>query len=202
MSRVMASQHRRSLVAAAIRVMTREGVTAASTRRIAAEAGVAQATIHYVFGTKTELYRAVIEEATDNLVLAVEQGLAPQAQWHEQVSGAVGGAWSVIETNPDIALLLLELTVYALREPDLKDVAERLYESYQGLAERAGTALTERSQREQRLPVDEVARLAVAALNGLAISHLVHGDRERSRRDLDNLVDALTAVAVGPRVVA
>jgi AcrR family transcriptional regulator len=198
----MASQHRRSLVAAAIRVMTREGVTAASTRRIAAEAGVAQATIHYVFGTKTELYRAVIEEATDNLVLAVEEGLAPQAQWHEEVSGAVGGAWSVIETNPDIALLLLELTVYALREPDLKDVAERLYESYQDLAERAVTALTERAEREPRLPVDEIGRLAVAGLNGLALSHMVHSDRERSRRDLGNLVDALTAVAMEPRVAA
>ena len=198
----MASQHRRSLVAAAIRVMTQEGVTAASTRRIAAEAGVAQATIHYVFGTKTELYRAVIEEATDNLVLAVEEGLAPQAQWHEEVSGAVGGAWNVIETNPDIALLLLELTVYALREPDLKDVAERLYASYQDLAERAVTALTERAERERRLPVDEIGRLAVAGLNGLAISHMVHDDRERSRRDLDNLVDALTAVAMEPRPIA
>ncbi len=201
MSRVMASQHRRSLVAAAIRVMTQEGVTAASTRRIAAEAGVAQATIHYVFGTKTELYRAVIEEATDNLVLAVEEGLAPQAQWHEEVSGAVGGAWSVIETNPDIALLLLELTVYALREPDLKDVAERLYASYQDLAERAVTALTERAERDRRLPVDEIGRLAVAGLNGLAISHMVHDDRERSRRDLDNLVDALTGVAMEPRPI-
>src|SRR3954453_10139586 len=108
MPRVLAAQHRSAIVVAAIRLMAREGVAAASTRRIAAEAGVAQATIHYVFGTKTELYRAVIEEATDNLVLAVEEGLAPQAQWHEEVSGAVGGAWSVIETNPDVALLLLE----------------------------------------------------------------------------------------------
>ena len=202
MARVMASQHRRSLVAAAIRVMTRDGVTAASTRRVAAEAGVAQATIHYVFGTKTELYRAVIEEATDNLVRAVEDGLAPQAQWNDEVSAAAGGAWGVIEANPDIALLLLELTAYALREPDLKDVAERLYESYQGLAERAVAALAERADRSLQLPVEDVARLVVAGINGLAISYLVHGDRERSRRDLHNLTDALTAVAVEPRAVA
>ncbi len=63
-------------------------------------------------------------------------------------------------------------------------------------------ALSERAERERRLPVAEVARLAVAGLNGLALSHLVHGDRERSRRDLENLVDALTAVAVEPRVAA
>jgi AcrR family transcriptional regulator len=202
MARVMASQHRRSLVAAAIRVMTRDGVTAASTRRVAAEAGVAQATIHYVFGTKTELYRAVIEAANDNLVRAVEEGLAPQAQWSEEVSAAAGGVWGVIESNPDISLLLLELTAYALREPDLKDLAERLYESYQRLAEKAVTALSERSERARRLPVEEVAGLVVAGINGLAISHLVHGDRERSRRDLGNLMDALTAVAMEPRAVA
>jgi AcrR family transcriptional regulator len=199
MARVMASEHRRSLVAAAIRVMTREGVAAASTRRVAAEADVAQATIHYVFGTKTELYRAVIEEATDNLVRAVEEGLAPRAQWNEEVSAAAGGAWGVIESNPDIALLLLELTAYALREPDLNDLAARLYESYQGLAERAVAALAERADSELRLPVEDVARLVVAGINGLAMSYLVHGDRARSRQDLGHLVEALTAMAVEPR---
>jgi hypothetical protein len=106
--------------------------------------------------------------------------------------------WSIVETDASTALLLIELTAHALRDPDLRDLAEGLHASYQRLAEDAVTILVERSRRELRIPVEQVADLVVAGLNGLVLSFLVHGDRERSHRDLGNLVDSLTAVAVGP----
>jgi AcrR family transcriptional regulator len=198
MSPVQAAEHRSAIVAATIRLMVREGIGAASTRRVAAEAGVAQATIHYVFGTKTELYRAVIEAVTSNLVRAVQEGLAPHPHWTEDVAVASQAVWDIIETDNSTALLLIELTAYALRDPDLRDLARDLYDSYQRLAVNAVEVLVERSDEELRIPVDQVADLVVAGLNGLVLSFLVHGDRARSRRDLENLVDSLTAVAVGP----
>ena len=198
MSRIQAAEHRSAIVGATVRLMVREGAAAASTRRVAAEAGVAQATIHYVFGTKTELYRAVIETVTSNLVRAVEAGLAPHPHWSEDVAVASQAVWEVIEADASTALLLVELTAYALRDPDLRDLAEGLYDSYHRLAENAVGVLVERSGEALRIPVEQVARLVVAGLNGLALDFLVHGDRERSRRDLENLVDSLTAVAVGP----
>jgi AcrR family transcriptional regulator len=198
MSRVLAAEHRRSLVEATIRVMAREGVAAASTRRVAAEAGVAQATIHYVFGTKTELYRAAIGEMSANLVRAVENGLAPQPHWSQEAAGAAGAVWQIAEANPETALLLVELTTFALRDPELRDLAVGLYEAYDRLAEQAVRALYARAVLDEpRLPAEEVARVAVAGLNGLVMSLLVHGDRERSRRDLGNLVDSLVLLAVG-----
>jgi AcrR family transcriptional regulator len=198
MSPVQAGEHRSAIVAATIRLMVREGIGAASTRRVAGEAGVAQATIHYVFGTKTELYRAVLEAVTSNLVRAVEAGLAPHPHWTEDVDVASRAVWEVVEADRSTALLLVELTAYALRDPDLRDLAEGLYDSYHQLAQNAVRVLVERSNQELRIPVDEVAQLVVAGLNGLVLSFLVHGDRERGRRDLENLVDSLTAVAVGP----
>src|SRR5262245_21963583 len=200
MPRVLAAQHRSSIVAAAIRLMAREGVSAASTRRIAAEAGVAQATIHYVFGTKTELYRAVLEEASANLVGAVQGGLAPHPHWTEDAEVAARAAWDLAETDAATALLLVELTTYALRDPELRDLAVGLYASYQRLAEDAIRTLLERSEYgygDLRVPLEEVARLAVGGFNGLVLSYLVHGDRERSRRDIQNLVESLVAIAVG-----
>jgi AcrR family transcriptional regulator len=185
-------------VEATIRVMAREGVASASTRRVAAEAGVAQATIHYVFGTKTELYRAAIEQMTANLVRAVEEGLAPQPHWSQEAAGAAGAVWHIAESNPETALLLVELTTFTLRDPDLRDLAVGLYAAYDRLAEDAVRALYARAELvDPRLPAEEVARVAVAGLNGLVMSLLVHGDRERSRRDLGNLVDSLVLLAVG-----
>ncbi len=202
MSPVQAAEHRSAIVAATIRLMAREGVAAASTRRVAAEAGVAQATIHYVFGTKTELYRAVIEAVTANIVRAVEEGLAPHPHWTEDVAVASRAVWDMVEEETSTALLLVELTAYALRDPDLRDLAEGLYDSYQRLAEDATRTILARTDRELRVPVEEVARFVVATLNGLVLSYLVRGDREQSRRDLENVVDAITAVAVGPADVS
>src|SRR4051795_2458047 len=201
MPRVLAAQHRSAIVVAAIRLMAREGVSAASTRRIAAEAGVAQATIHYVFGTKTELYRAVLEAASANLVRAVQGGLAPHPHWTEDAAVAARAAWDLAETDASTALLLVELTTYALRHPELRDLAVGLYDSYHRLAEDAIGTLLDRSEygpEDLRVPLDETARLAVAGFNGVVMSFLVHGDRERSRRDLQNLVDGLVVITVGP----
>src|SRR3954451_7534772 len=198
MPRVLAAQHRSAIVVAAIRLMAREGVAAASTRRIAAEAGGAQATIHYVFGTKTELFRAVLEAASANLVHAVQGGLAPHPHWTEDASVAARAAWDLAEDDGATALLLVELTTHALRDPELRDLAVGLYDSYQRLAEDAIRTLLERSGYDElRIPLQDLAGLAVAGFNGIVLSFLVYGDRERSRRDLEHLVQALVAIAVG-----
>lgn len=71
MAHVSAAERRPQLIKAAIDFMTREGVAAGSTRAIAAELGVAQATVHYTFGTKEGLYLAVMEQLTQDLVAQV-----------------------------------------------------------------------------------------------------------------------------------
>lgn len=73
MAHVSAAERRPQLIKAAIDFMTREGVAAGSTRAIAAELGVAQATVHYTFGTKEGLYLAVMEQLTEDLVAQVER---------------------------------------------------------------------------------------------------------------------------------
>jgi hypothetical protein len=124
-------------------------------------------------------------------VRAVEAGLEPQSLWAEQAEGAARAAWEITEADPSTALLLVELIAYALPDDELRDLAEGLYDSYQGLAEHVVRILVTRSGRELRIPLEEVARLAVAGLNGVVLSFLVHGDQGRSRRDIENLVDLL-----------
>jgi AcrR family transcriptional regulator len=52
--------YRLQLVEAAMRVISRDGVAQATTRRIAAEAGVSTASLHYSFRDKEELFAEVI----------------------------------------------------------------------------------------------------------------------------------------------
>ncbi|WP_040699633.1 TetR/AcrR family transcriptional regulator [Nocardia vinacea] len=59
------SATRRTLLDATARVMTEEGYAAATTRRVAAEAGVKPALVHYYFPTMEDLFLAVFSEGTE-----------------------------------------------------------------------------------------------------------------------------------------
>jgi TetR/AcrR family transcriptional regulator, regulator of biofilm formation and stress response len=79
---VEASVRSRQFVAAARRVMTRDGVASASLRAVAAESDVPLGTLQYVFPSKERLLRAVIEDVVDEIArllsesVDVERGLA------------------------------------------------------------------------------------------------------------------------------
>ncbi|WP_279106988.1 TetR/AcrR family transcriptional regulator [Gordonia paraffinivorans] len=58
---ISADVRRRLLMDAAMTVMKREGIAAASTRAICQEAGMAHGVFHYCFRSKYELFAALIE---------------------------------------------------------------------------------------------------------------------------------------------
>jgi AcrR family transcriptional regulator len=195
-ARATAIEHRKNIVSAAIRVMAKEGIPAATTRRIATEAGVAQTTIHYVFGSKTELYRAVIGAVSDNLTRTVERSLgAEEAEWADGFDSTVSAVWSMISADPMNALLVIELTIYALRDPELRDLAVGLHDSYQRAGEVAAAALRKRADREFAVTAQETTAVTVAGVNGLVLSFLTHGDDQRAQRDVKNLIAAVAALA-------
>ncbi len=72
------AERRAQLVAAAMRVMQRDGAWSLTTRAVAREAGVPLGAVHYAFASKTDLVRAVFqadrERSTAVLMRAVEAG--------------------------------------------------------------------------------------------------------------------------------
>lgn len=65
MKRMPPEQRRAELIAAAVRVIARDGVTAASTRAIVAEADMPLGAFHFIFTSRDELLQAVIQSVTD-----------------------------------------------------------------------------------------------------------------------------------------
>ncbi|MGO2113162.1 MAG: TetR family transcriptional regulator, partial [Pseudoclavibacter sp.] len=55
-----ASERRTALVTATVRLIAREGLAAASTRAIAAEAGMPLSTLHYVFESREQLIELAV----------------------------------------------------------------------------------------------------------------------------------------------
>ncbi|MEV0223812.1 TetR/AcrR family transcriptional regulator [Streptomyces sp. NPDC050704] len=197
MAHVPAAERRPQLIKAAIDYMAREGVAAGSTRAIAAELGVAQATVHYTFGTKEELYRAVMEQLKQDLIAQVE-GAAPTGAGFEETVGTLAAAlWRTVREQPASHQLLMELTMFALRSPALNEALESHNLGATEVTARLVTEAAERTGLTLAQPAETIARFFLAGFDGLMLQHLSHPDEEAEHACLQAFVSAVVAMAGG-----
>lgn len=186
MKRIPPAQRREALIAAAIRVIAAEGMAGATTRAVAAEAGMSLASLHYVFGSRDALLQAVIEKVVEAEARAAEDVLA--------VFDAHGSAISLdallatgldhfidgLLASPDDELALAELTIHARRAgmTELLDEQRRIYLAAAGrtLARAAAHA-----GAEWTVPLAQVATLLTTQLDGITYSWLAHRDEASAR---------------------
>ncbi|UUU21889.1 TetR/AcrR family transcriptional regulator [Streptomyces sp. DSM 40750] len=197
MAHVPAAERRPQLIKAAIDLMTREGVSAGSTRAIAAELGVAQATVHYTFGTKEGLYRAVMEQLTAELLAQVEQAVPEDAGFEETVGTLASALWSTVREKPGHHLLLSELSMFALRTPALNEALESHYRGVVEVTARLVTQAAERTGQPLAQPAETVARFFLSGFDGLVMQRLTHPDEEAEATCLQAFIAAVVALARG-----
>ena len=196
--RLSAVERRRLLVAAALRVMRREGVAAATTRAICAEAGMPHGAFHYCFHGKKDLYAALLATEVEVDLDELWAGIEPGASAEESIRMLLLAYWTAIEAAPDAQLVLYELGDLALRDPELQDLAqweqrvavEKATEAVSRLAAESGFILP----RDPRA----VAELVTSTLDGVARSWLRHRDDERARATLTDLAGLLAATTTTP----
>ncbi|WP_026128233.1 TetR/AcrR family transcriptional regulator [Nocardiopsis lucentensis] len=201
MAHVPAAQRRSQLIDTAIDLMTREGAAAGSTRAIAAELGVAQMTVHYVFGSKAEFTRAIMDELSRRVV----ERIRPTAErtggrsFREDVADTVAELWRDVREDTAEKLLWIELCVQSLRDPTLRAaIAEHNANMYAVAAELL-TAIARRHGVTFAAPAESVARFLLCGLEGMINQHLAEPDEAAERTCLDQLVTATTALALGER---
>ncbi|MEV0317263.1 TetR/AcrR family transcriptional regulator [Streptomyces sp. NPDC050658] len=201
MAHISAAERRPQLVQAAIELMAREGVDAGSTRAIAAELGVAQATVHYTFGTKRDLYRAVIEQLTVELVELV-RGAVPAADdgpadFERSVRRMAEALWQALQEQPGRFRLFIELTTYAVRSPDLHELLRRHQCDLEETAADLIRGVLDGTDDAHAAEPLAVARFFLQGFDGLTLRHLVMGDGKQesaadgeSAADLERLLEA------------
>lgn len=208
--RVSAEQRRRELAAAALRVIVRDGVAAATIRAIVAEADMKLASFHYAYRSRDEVLREVVtlvvegERETTEAALAEAAGSRPAGGRAEDACGptllaaltrrTLGAYLASVHADPGREQGMLELTFTALRTPELEGVAAEQYAQYRGLVAEILAAGAELSGMRWTAPLDELARAIVAISDGLTVAALVDPDADLEPV-LDLLVPALVARA-------
>ncbi|MCL8016230.1 TetR/AcrR family transcriptional regulator [Streptomyces sp. AS02] len=195
MAHVSAAERRPQLIKAAIDLMTREGVTAGSTRAIAAELGVAQATVHYTFGTKEDLYRAVMEQLTQDLVTQVERAAPTDARFEDTIVTLAEALWHTVLEQPASYQLLTELSMFALRTPRLQEALQGHYRGISAVTAKLISEAAERTGHQLAQPAETIARFFLAGFDGLTMQHLSMPDEDAERVCLRALISAVLAMA-------
>jgi AcrR family transcriptional regulator len=163
---------RAELMASARRLFLRRGFHAASLEQVAEEAGFTIGAVYSRFGSKADLFLAILDEHVDQLVAGVAQVAGLDQPLTAQAELLAGRRMALLEREGEWFPLVLEFWSHAARDERLRrELAarhERLVAAYAGLIEadyaRLGLALP--------LAPEVLARAVVAMGNGVALERL------------------------------
>jgi AcrR family transcriptional regulator len=199
MTRMSAVDRRTALVHAAVRVVARDGVSAATTRAIVGEAGMSLASFHYAFTSRDELMVELINAVVDGEESAFTPALASVAGAPRTMRDAVRAGlldyFDAVRADPDREKAMFELTQWALREPGFEPLARRQYDRYFAVAESAALRAAESTGSEWSRPTADIARMLVVLTDGLTIAWLVTRDDEAALAAIDFAADSVARLA-------
>jgi TetR/AcrR family transcriptional regulator, regulator of biofilm formation and stress response len=192
-TRLPADARRAALVEAALRVMTRDGLAAGTTRAIVAEAGMSLASFHYAFGSRDELLRELVHRVVGHELSAAAAEVPEGAGLADHLRAAAAGYLQHLEAEPGAEQLMFELALHSLRDPALRPLARQQYRAYTAAATRLLEQAAAATGATWRRPVPELARLLVALVDGATTTWLVDRDTPATRAVLDAAVGLFVA---------
>lgn len=195
MARVSAEQRRQDLTEAAFRVMTRVGVSSATTRLIAEEAGVPQSVFHYCFRSKDELLQQLTKVVVHEMVGDALQSVVEGDSFEDSLRLSLRGIWENGIRQPSHQLVLYELTTAALREPKGQALATWQYEYYWENTGRFLQEVADRSGVSWAHPLDVLSRMTTTMIDGLILGWLADPDTQRAEASLDLFAAQLALAA-------
>src|SRR6188472_385664 len=115
MARMPATERRVALGQAALTVIARDGIHAATTRAIVAEAGMPLASFHYAVASREELLRDVVALVVAGEGAATLNSLALEApDVRTAVRAILGSYLDLVRADPGREQAMFELTQHAL----------------------------------------------------------------------------------------
>jgi len=166
------AQTRAELMASGRQLFLRRGFHASSLELVAQEAGFTIGAVYSRFGSKADLFLAILDEHIDRIVAEVGQVAGLDQPLGEHAELLAGRRMALLERERDWFPLVLEVWSHAARDERLRREFgarhERLVAAYAGLIEadyaRLGLPLP--------LAPEVLARAVVAMGNGVALERL------------------------------
>ena len=187
---------------AALRVIDRAGVHAATTQMVVAEARMCLASFHYAFRSRDEMMHELVAFVVADEQRVSLEALDPTADIRSAVRAAIQAYFEMLRAHPSREWAFPELVQYSSRTPELKQLARAQYASYLLTAKVLLERGAENAERGWSLPVEELARILIAITDGLTVARLADRDDEAAETLIDFAADTIGALALSRRALA
>jgi DNA-binding transcriptional regulator YbjK len=194
MTRLPPDQRRSALVEAALRVIDRDGIRAATTRAIVAEADMPLGSFHYVFRSRDAMLRDLIAVVVDQERHVASDAVRAGVDIRATVRSALQAYFDLVVADPSREQAMFELLHYALRTEELADLPAAQYRTYRSAALELIQLAAERAGVRWTMPLEDVARLVVTFTDGLTLGWLADRDDAAAARIMDAAADALSSL--------
>lgn len=199
--RIPVEQRREEFIEAAARVIAREGVERATTRRIAEEAGARLAALHYCFHSKDELLQAVQGYVSRDFASRLPP-LPPEARGLKAVIAAhAHRVWDRIVAHPEEQVATFELLLRRYRQSqDGTDLqAQANLEMYQAWIKSTSSIYAKAAQDAgEPIPTNLqlITQLFIAGIDGLSMLYIASPESTQPAEMLDTLVRSVISACV------
>ena len=189
------------ILAAAVRRIASEGIDDVRIARIAMDAGVSSALVHYHFDTREALLAEAIDYSYERAGdVRISKGELPDATHGERLRSMVDQCLPSTPALEQDWVLWVELWLRAVRHPELRPVAERLYARMRAWFVAEITAGVRDGEFSAADP-DAVADRTLALIDGFGLRALI-GDSavplERARNEVWAALAGELGVALTP----
>jgi AcrR family transcriptional regulator len=162
---------RAALIEAAAQVIVERGYAAASVEAISERAGYTRGAFYSNFGSKEELFAALLQER----VYSIYREMAERSATPERPSLRESGEQlAAIQANPDgrwMFRLWFEVLAQAGRDERFREIAAGFWRTNRALTAKAIESVYEEAGEELPAPADHLASAMIAVDIGLAIQH-------------------------------
>ncbi|HEY8790130.1 MAG TPA: TetR/AcrR family transcriptional regulator [Actinopolymorphaceae bacterium] len=139
-TRMPRDARRTQLLDAARSVFVSNGYHAAAMDDIAESAGVSKPVVYQHFGSKLDLYLALLDESTEALVVTVQNAIASTDENHSRVEAAVAAYFAFVDEGSEDFRLVFESDL-----GNMVEVRERLDQSERACAAAIAAAIGEQT---------------------------------------------------------
>lgn len=181
---------------AAFRVIARDGLPAATTRAICAEAGIQQGLFHYAYETKAELLQELTSTVLTVQMRELFEPTPGVSTLRDALRGALDQLMDATLVDRDRQMVISELMTADRRRDKDPGALDRWHHTrYTELAEEFLTEVADRFDAEWTVPLHELARLSASSVSGVVRAWLADDDDDLARASLRVLADAVAGLA-------
>lgn len=176
---------REQLLASAQQVFVSNGYHAAAMDEIAENAGVSKPVLYQHFPSKLDLYLALLEQSTEDLIKRVQAALDGTDDNHERVRAAIEAYFAFVDDDSAAFRLVFESDL--TNEPAVRDIVE-------GADVRCAEAVSHVIAADTGLPEDQ-SMLVAMGLTGMAQTAARYWLREKGSIPRDQASKAMSVLA-------